>query len=142
MRALEEASMTSPLAVAVPTLHDGSMPEPASRRRFTTAYKLKVLAAAAQCTAPGAVGALLRREGLYSSHLTAWRAAQRAGTLSGPPRRRGPKPAVVSAQDVLVLERKLARAVARAERAEAILELQKKVAALLAEPLPAPDELR
>jgi hypothetical protein len=48
----------------------------------------------------------------------------------------------VSAPDVLVLERKLARAVARAERAEAIIELQKKVAALLAEPLPAPDELR
>jgi transposase-like protein len=134
--------MTSSLAEAVPLLHDGSMPEPRTRRRFTTAYKLEILAAAAQCTAPGAVGALLRREGLYASHLTVWRAAQRAGTLSGPAVRRGPKPAVVSAQDVTKLERQLARAVARAERAEAIIELQKKVATLFGETLPAPDETR
>jgi len=101
-----------------------------------------MLATAAQCTAPGALGALLRREGLYSSHLTAWRAAQRAGTLNGPTVRRGPKPAVVSAHEVAVLERQLARAVARAERAEAIIELQKKVALLLGEPLPELDEMR
>ena len=134
--------MTSALAAVVPQLHDGSMAEPRARRCFTTAYKLEILAAAAQCSAPGAIGALLRREGLYSSHLATWRAAQRAGTLQGPPVRRGPKPAVVRRYDVTVLERKLARALARAERAEAIIELQKKVAALLGETLPALDEPR
>ena len=134
--------MTSLLAVPVPRLHDGSMPAPRARRRFTSAYKLKILAAAAQCTAPGAVGALLRREGLYSSHLTAWRAAQRAGTLTGPAVRRGPKPAVVPAHELSTLQRQLARAVARAERAEAIVELQKKVALLLGDPRPEQDEPR
>ena len=132
--------MTSPLAVPVPRLHDGSMPASRARRRFTSAYKLEILAAVAQCTAPGAQGALLRREGLYSSHLTAWRAAQRAGTLTGPTVRRGPTPAVVRAHEITTLQRQLARAVARAERAEAIIELQKKVAVLLGDTLPERDE--
>jgi transposase-like protein len=109
------------------------MPEKAQRRRFTAAYKLQVLQEAAQATQPGELGALLRREGLYSSHLAAWRTAQRRGELAGLARRRGPSRRAPHPQAARVaqLERQLAAAVKRAERAEAIVEVQKKVAALL-----------
>ena len=130
--------MTSALAGVLPAWHDGRMPESRSRRRFPTAYKVAILAAAAQCTIAGAVGALLRREGWYASHLAAGRAAQRAGTLVGPSPRRGPKPAVVRAQDVAVLERQLARAIARAERAEAIIELHNTWPRCSGRPCPIP----
>jgi len=133
--------MVLPLAAVSPTMDDPGMPEPPTRRRFTTAYKRKILADAAACTTPGAIGALLRRHGLYSSHLAAWRKAEAAGTLSGPPVRRGPKPAPITRQQLAALERQLARAEARAVRAEALIELQKKVAALFGETLPAIDEL-
>src|SRR5207247_11051724 len=64
----------------------------AARRRFTAAEKLRVLREADGCTKPGELGALLRREGLYSSHLSAWREARRNGELAGlAPRGRGPK---------------------------------------------------
>ena len=114
------------------------MPEKAHRRRFTAAYKVKVLEEAARCTAPGELGALLRREGLYSSHLAAWRAARRRGELAGLAVRRGPPRRVVNplAGRVAQLERQLAAATKRAERAEAIVAVQKKVAALLGDPLP------
>lgn len=133
--------MTGSLAVRAPQLHDGSMPEPKTRRSFTAAYKLKILTEIEQCSAPGEAGAVLRREGLYSSHLTCWRAARKAGTLSGTPVRRGPKPAPVDLSAFRKLERRLAREKARADRAEAIIELQNKVASLLGEPLPPIDEL-
>jgi transposase-like protein len=132
--------MSLPLAAVLSPPQDVGMPEKPTRRRFTAAYKLKILAEAAACTTPGSVGALLRREGLYSSHLAAWRAAEQAGTLRGPAPRRGPKPASVTAREVAILERKLARAEARATRAEALIELQKKVAQLFGEPLPESDE--
>jgi transposase-like protein len=132
--------MALPLAAVSPTIDDPGMPEPPTRRRFTTAYKLKILAAAAACTTPGAIGAVLRREGLYSSHLAAWRKAEAAGTLGGAPVRRGPKPAAITRQAHAALQRQLARAEARAARAEALIELQKKVAALFGETLPAIDE--
>lgn len=114
------------------------MSEKAQRRRFTAAYKLQVLQEAGRCMKPGELGALLRREGLYSSHLAAWRAAQRRGDLAGPARRRGPprRAPDPSAARVVQLERHLAAAVHRAERAEAIVEVQKKVAELLGAPLP------
>jgi hypothetical protein len=87
------------------------------------------------------VAALLRREGLYSSHLAAWRAAQRRGELAGPARRRGPKPTPpdLHATRLADLERQLARATARAERAEALVAVQKKVAALWDQMLPPSD---
>ena len=56
----------------------------ATRRRFTVEYKRKIVREADGCKTPGAVGALLRREGLYSSHLTTWRAARERGELAGP----------------------------------------------------------
>ena len=106
----------------------------ATRRRFTAAYKRRVLQEADRCEQPGAIGALLRREGLYSSHLTAWRAARARGELTGAgTTRRGPKPQPPSpaVKRILQLERENRRLRARAERAEALVEVQKKLSALL-----------
>lgn len=112
-----------------------------TRRRFTAAFKLKILEAAAQCKEPGDLGALLRREGLYTSHLAAWRTAARRGELAGLAQKRGPKPVPVdpSVKKIAVLERQLARANARAERLELIVEVQKKVSQLLGLTLPDTD---
>jgi transposase len=89
------------------------------------------------CKTPGAVGALLRREGLYSSHLATWRAARERGDLVGVRKKRGPTPRVMDSRDKVIAEqaRELARWKRRAERAEALVEVQKKVAALLGRPL-------
>lgn len=105
----------------------------AQRRRFTVAYKRRILEEADRCTRPGEIGALLRREGLYSSHLTTWRAARADGELAGAGARRGPKPKAVSAEAkrLLALERENRHLRARVERAEALVEVQKKLSALL-----------
>ena len=109
----------------------------AGRRRFTLEYKRKIVREAAACKAPGAVGALLRREGLYSSHLTTWRAARERGELAGAAKKRGPAPRVTDARDKVIAEQvlELTRWKHRAERAEALVEVQKKLAALLETPL-------
>ena len=129
--------MVDAIAVAGKKTHDMGMTDKAQRRRFTAAYKLKVLAEAKAYRQPGEFGALLRREGLYSSHLAAWRAAQRRGDLTGPARRRGPPRSGITPLTTRIaqLERQLTAAVKRADRAEAIVEVQKKVAALLGSPL-------
>ncbi len=117
----------------------------ATRRRFAGEYKLKILREAEACREPGAIGALLRREGLYSSYLTTWRAQRERGELLGlTPKRRGPAPKAKSplAAKVAALEREVTRQKARAERAEALVELQKKVAQLLGTDLPQSDEKR
>ncbi len=111
----------------------------ARRRRFAAAEKLRVLTEADRCSKPGELGALLRREGLYSSHLAAWRAARKRGDLAGlAPRPRGPKPKPVDPRDkkIAELERETRRLQARLERAEGLIQLQKKVAQLLGNPLP------
>jgi transposase-like protein len=113
-----------------------------TRRRFTAEYKRKILREADACTEPGAIGALLRREGLYSSHLTTWRAQRERGELAGlTPKKRGPapKPRNPLAARVAALEREVSRQTARAERAEALVALQKKVAELLGTPLAQPN---
>jgi len=109
----------------------------ATRRRFTLEYKRKIVRAADGDKTPGALGALLRREGLYSSHLTTWRAARDRGELAGAPKKRGPAPQVSDPRDKKIadLERETVRWRKRAERAEALVEIQKKVAALLGTPL-------
>ena len=117
--------------------HDVQVSAQNRRRRFTAEYKLKIVRAADACSKTGELGALLRREGLYSSHLVDWRRARERGELVNAPKRgRRPKAVDPSAKRVAELERKLARAEARAERAEALVELQKKVAALLGTPFP------
>ena len=115
----------------------------AERRRFTLEYKRRILQEADACTRPGELGSLLRREGRYSSHLAAWRQARARHELVGSsPKKRGPK-ARASHPDtkkLLALERENRRLRIRAERAEALVELQKKVAALLGNELPASNE--
>ncbi len=110
------------------------VPAKATRRRYSAQYKLRILREAAACTQSGAIAALLRREGLYSSHLTAWRHAQERGELDAlTPKKRGPKSQAPDARDreIAELRKKVARLEKRAERAEAICEVQKKVAALI-----------
>lgn len=105
-----------------------------TRRRFTAEYKLRVLQEAEGCSRPGAIGALLRREGLYASSLTHWRKQRQRGELEGlTHKRRGPVPRENNplAANVKALERENARLRARAERAEGLVELQKKVSEIL-----------
>jgi transposase len=128
--------MSTPHDVAVlrPAVPEVEVLARTTRRRFTAEYKRKILREANTCTEPGAIGALLRREGLYSSNLTTWRAQRERGELAGlTPKKRGPapKPTNPLAAKVAALERAVSREKARADRAEALVELQKKVAELL-----------
>ncbi len=105
-----------------------------TRRRYSAEYKLRILLEADASTSPGAIGALLRREGLYSSNLTAWRKQREKGKVEGlSQKRRGPLPKEKNplADKVKALERETARLRARAERAEGLVELQKKVSEIL-----------
>lgn len=102
----------------------------AQRRRFTAEYKLSIVREADRCAKVGEVAALLKREGLYSSHLAMWRKARDRGELLNPPRRgRKPKRVDTSARRLLELQRQLAQATARAERAEALVATRKKLVA-------------
>jgi transposase-like protein len=110
------------------------VPRP-KRRQFTAEYKLRILKEADGCTKPGEIGALLRREGLYSSHLVEWRRQREEAAHSQlKSRKRGPKP---KTQDPRVkqLEREVARLQRRLKRSETIIEIQKKAAELMGIPL-------
>lgn len=113
--------------------------EKRTRRRFSAKYKLRILQEAAACTERGELGALLRREGLYSSILLTWREQADRGQLAGlTPKKRGPEAKVVDARDRLIAEqeREIRKLKRRVERAEAIIEVQKKVGELLGIALP------
>jgi transposase-like protein len=115
----------------------------AKRRTFTAKYKREIVREADGCTEPGEIGALLRREGLYSSHLTVWRRELAAGELSAlAPKKRGPKGKQVDpqAEELAMVRRQLDAATARAERAELLVEIQKKLSLMLGLDLPKPDE--
>lgn len=99
----------------------------AERRRFSAEYKLSILAEADHCMERGQLGALLRREGLYSSHLTTWRRQREQGTL-GQKRGRKPDPQTI---EIKRLQRENERLRTRLERAEHIIDVQKKLAQLL-----------
>jgi len=104
------------------------------RRRFTAQYKRSILEQADACTKPGEISALLRREGLYSSHLSNWREARETGEPAAlEPKKRGRKPKTSDPRDTRIaeLERQLAKETARRKRAEGLVELQKKAAAIL-----------
>src|SRR5881397_388745 len=130
--------MMSTMTEGLPLAAQTEVLAKARRRRFAAAEKLRVLTEADRCTKPGELGALLRREGLYSSHLAAWRAARKRGDLAGlAPRPRGPKAKPVDPRDkkIAELERETRRLQARLERAEGLIAVQKKVAQLLGVPL-------
>ena len=119
------------------------VPEKARRRRFEAAYKLRILAEAERCAAAGQLGELLRREGLYSSHLTSWRKQRDEGALEGlAPKQRGRKS---KRKDSLALERDRLerdnrRLTERLRQAETIIAVQKKVSELLGISLASPTD--
>ena len=107
------------------------------RRRFSATYKRGIVRAAAACKESGEIGELLRREGLYSSHLTHWRREVQAGEHAAlAPKRRGPKPDAAKAESrrVEALEREVARLRHALARSEQIIEAQKKLCDLLGLP--------
>jgi transposase-like protein len=113
------------------TQPDPQVTPKAERRRFNAEYKLRILSEADACTERGQLGALLRREGLYSSHLEKWREQRARGALAGlTPQRRGRKPDPQAAE-VARLRRENAQLQARLQQAETIIEVQKKLSALL-----------
>jgi transposase-like protein len=106
--------------------------ERAQRRRFTKEYKLRILEQADRCTKTGEIGALLRREGLYSSHLTSWRGQRLEGTLKALERKRGPKPKRTAEHaEVEKLRRENDRLRERLRKAEKIIDVQKKLSEVL-----------
>ena len=121
-----------------------SRPDPevvakAKRRTFTAEYKQRILQEADSAAAtPGGVGALLRREGLYSSHLVTWRRERRAGVLEAlKPRKRGPRSERNPlAEENQKLRRQVGQLTEKLRKAEIIIDVQKKVAALLGNPIP------
>jgi transposase-like protein len=112
---------------------DPEVPEKAQRRRFTAEYKLGILEAADACRGPGEVGALLRREGLYTSNLNVWRQQRQSGALNGlRPSKRGRKPRRhPEAKRIEQLERENRRLREELRKAQVIIDVQKKVAHLL-----------
>jgi transposase-like protein len=108
------------------------------RRSFSTAEKQPILQAADRCSAPGEVGALMRREGVYSSSLSTWRKQRKAAELAAlAPHKRGPKPAADQDQvlQIAQLRRDNDRLQSRLDKALFVIEVQKKVAALLGQPI-------
>ena len=121
---------------------DVEVPEKPVRRRFDAAYKLRIVEEADGCSQPGELGALLGREGLYSSLLSTWRRQRDEGSLAGlAPKRRGRKAKRTDAvaQDNERLRRENERLTQRLKQAETIIEVQKKVSEILAVP---PETLR
>ena len=103
----------------------------AERRRFSAEYKLRILAEADACTERGQIGAMLRREGLYTSHLEKWRTQRKRGALQAlTPQKRGPK-VDPQATEIARLRRENERLQARLQQAETIIEVQKKLSTLL-----------
>ena len=121
------------------TFHDAptNIPDPevmlkAKRRKFTAEYKRRILEEADNCTEAGQIGALLRREGLYSSHLTTWRRQRDQGAVKGlSPRKRGRKKKDELEREVARLQRENERLQANLEQAETIIDVQKKLSKLL-----------
>ena len=114
---------------------DPEVPAKATRRRFSAEYRLRIVKLADACKKPGDVGALLRREGLYSSHLTHWRQQRERGALAGMRgRKRGPVSQAIDPR-VKELETENARLQRKLQRADTIITLQKKVAEILGIPL-------
>jgi transposase len=121
---------------------DPEVPEKAVRRHFTAEYKLNILRQAEDCREKREIGALLRREGLYSSHLTTWRRQRDVGILSGlKPKRRGRKlnPSHPLQAENEQLRKENNRLQRRLKKAELIIDIQKKISQMLGIPLENPE---
>jgi transposase-like protein len=126
---------SGPATTSRATAPDPEVPAKPTRRRFTVEDRLRILKLADACKKPGEIGALLRREGLYSSHLITWRRQRERGALAGMrATKRGPKARPVDPR-VKQLEAENRRLQRKLQRAETIISLQKKVAEILGIPL-------
>lgn len=110
---------------------DPQVKEKAERRQFSVEYKRRILAEAAGCSQRGEIGALLRREGLYSSHLDKWRKQRDQGVLTGSNGQKRGRKSDPQAEEIARLQRENEQMRSRLERAERIIEVQKKLAQLL-----------
>jgi transposase-like protein len=127
----EKDSMTAELRKSdIRAVPDPEVTEKAVRRKFTAAFKLRILKEAEACTRQGQLGALLRREGLYYSNLTLWRRQISQGLI---PKKRGPLPQKPdpNVRRIAELERENAKLTHKLKHAELIIDVQKKVADLL-----------
>jgi len=127
-----------PTVVPAPAAASPELSDRPRRRTFTAQDKLRILAETDRAAEKGGVGAILRREGIYSSTLTDWRRLRDAGTVGAlVPAKRGPKTAEPNplAAEMALLQRENGRLTRRLVRAEAIIDLQKKVSELLGIPL-------
>jgi transposase len=134
---MEKSRSSANSSTAVPDPEVSAIPR---RRSFTADYKLEVLKQVDACKdRPGAVGELLRREGLYSSHLTVWRKERDRGALDALGKKRGRKPSRNPlADEIERLRRENLELKRRLEQAEVIIDVQKKVASMLGIPLKSP----
>jgi transposase len=128
----ERSEMPGARAAAEGSRPDPELAERPQRRKFTAAYKLRILREAAGATRSGEIAAMLRREGLYTSHLTAWRRQQDAGALAGlEPRKRGRRGPSSEQVELRALRARLERAEAELVTARRVIEVQGNVSALL-----------
>src|SRR5215210_2678350 len=130
-RAVGELGFGAGGRAAEPGVPDPELVEHAKRRKFTAKYKLEILEKADACTRPGEVGELLRREGLYTSHLTYWRKQRRDGALKELGQSRGRKPTDRRDAEIAELRRRAERAEAELQKARKVIEIQGNVSALL-----------
>jgi|BarGraIncu01122A_1022018.scaffolds.fasta_scaffold19986_1 transposase len=136
------AGAARPEDTPAPGRPDPEVVEYPTKRRFSAEYKMRIIAEADACKSPGEVGALLRREGLYDSHLYRWRKKQREGALGAlAPGKRGPEPdpAAPFKKKIAGLEKEIERLKKKLGQAETIIDVQKKVAGLLGTPLQSPE---
>jgi transposase len=132
-----QSEACKPTTVPPPSAASPELSPRPQRRTFSAAVKLRILAETDRAADTGGIAAILRREGLYSSTLTDWRRQRDAGAFAAlKPLRRGPKPVLAQpAADLDQLRRENARLRQRLQHAEAIIGIQKKVAALLGMPM-------
>jgi hypothetical protein len=130
-RAVGELGFAAGGRAAESGVPDPELVERAKRRKFTAKYKLGILEKADACTRPGEIGELLRREGLYTSHLTYWRKQRRDGALKELGQSRGRKPADRRDQEIAGLRARNERLESELAKARKVIEIQGNVSALL-----------
>lgn len=133
-RATVVPSMSGTSATASPSPPDPEVTEKKPRRKYTAAYKLRILKQYESCTVPGEIGALLRREGLYHSNVNTWIRQRDNGALQGlAPKKRGRKSKTVNplAREVAKLQRENKKLAEKLHQAESIIEVQKKISEIL-----------